>query len=117
MTGEGAIRVTVAIVGSMGLVAIVYLVAVLARYGQKLGAVTKMRPFYYGYYLAIGCIVVALVARLIRTSVFWAQPSDVFPLLNSPWFYLLLYDLPLAVAMTVSLGVTWHYWGWLLKER
>jgi chromate transport protein ChrA len=94
MTAEAGLAIIAAILGSAGLLAIIYLLAVLAGFGQKLGAVTKMRPFYYGYYVAIACIVVVLVARLIRTSVFWAQPLDVLPLLNSPWFYFLLYHLP-----------------------
>jgi uncharacterized membrane protein YbjE (DUF340 family) len=37
--------------------------------------------------------------------------------LTDPIFYLLLHHLPMAIAMSISLGVTWYYWSWLLKER
>jgi len=117
MTSEAGLRMIVAIVGSMGLIAIIYLLAVLARFGQKLGAVTKMPSVYYGYYAAMLCLVLALLTRFIRASVFWVQPSDLAPFLNSPWLYLLLHDLPLATAMTLSLAITWYYWSWLLRER
>jgi hypothetical protein len=106
-----------AIVGSVGLIALMYLLTVLARFGEKLGAVTKMRSYYYGYYAAIVCLILALLMRLIRAGVFWVQPSEVAPVLNSPWLYLFLHHLPLAIAMTLSLAVTWYYWSWLLRER
>jgi hypothetical protein len=106
-----------AILGLAGLMSVLYALVILAQFGRKLGAVTKMQPFYKGYYAAIGCVGVALVVRLIRTSVFWAQPGDIPSLLNAPVFYLLLYHLPLAIGLSLGLGITWHYWNWLLKEK
>lgn len=106
-----------AILGSASLVSVIYALAVLAQFGRKLGAVTKMRPYYRGYFLSIGGVGIALMARLIRTSVFWA-PTDAIPsLLNSPLFYLLVYHLPLVLSLGLGLGITWRYWSWLLKER
>jgi hypothetical protein len=110
-------RVIVAILGSMGLVSVTYMLAILASFGRKLGAVTKMRPFYYGYHVAIGCLTVAILTQLLRASVFWAPVEAVPPLLSNPTFYLLLHHLPMALSLTISLGVTWVYWSWLLKER
>lgn len=106
-----------AIVGSMGLIAVIYMLLILAQFGRKLGAVTKMRPFYRGYYVAVGLLGVALVMRLLRASVFWAPANSTPPSLNDPLFYLFLYHLPLAIGMGLSLAITWHYWKWLLKER
>lgn len=106
-----------AIVGSVGLISLLYALIILAQLGQKLGAVTKMRPLYRGYYVAVGLVGVALIVRFVRASVFWAPPATIPPLLNDPRFYFVLYHLPLAVGMTLSLGITWHYWNWLLKER
>jgi hypothetical protein len=106
-----------AIVGSLGLISLLYALIILAQFGRKLGAVTKMRPVYKGYYIAIVLIGIALIVRFIRASVFWAPPATIPPALNHPFFYLLLYHLPLAIGMSLSLGVTWHYWNWLLKER
>ncbi len=106
-----------AIVGSMGLVSLMHALVILAQFGRKLGAVTKMPPLYRGYYVAIGCVGLAVVSRLIRSSVFWASPQIIPHSLNSTAFYLFLYHLPLAVGLSLGLGITWYYWSWLLKER
>jgi len=110
-------EVITAILGSVGLASVVFMLVILARFGRKLGAVTKMRPFYYGYYAAIGCLCLALLAHLIRASVFWAPIESVPAVLTDPIFYLFLHHLPIAIALSISLGVTWYYWSWLLKER
>ncbi len=106
-----------AILSSIGLASLIFILAILAQFGRKLGAVTKMRPVYRGYYVALGCAGLALVTRLIRTSVFWAPPQATPSALNSPIFYLLLYHLPLAIGLSLALGITWYYWSWLLKEH
>ncbi|MGD9048380.1 MAG: hypothetical protein PVF77_10025 [Anaerolineae bacterium] len=106
-----------AVLGSMGLLSLVYALVILAQFGRKLGAVTKMKAYYKGYYVAACCVGLALVVRFIRTSVFWAPPDTIPSVLNSPIFYLLLYHLPLAVGLSLGLVITWHYWSWLLKER
>jgi hypothetical protein len=79
--------------------------------------VTKMRPWYRGYYVAIAGTGLALVVRFIRASVFWAPPVTLSAVLNEPTFYLVLYHLPLLLSLGLGLGITWHYWSWLLKER
>jgi hypothetical protein len=106
-----------ALFGSVGLISLLYALIILAQFGRKLGAVTKMRPLYKGYYVAVVLIGIALIARFIRTSVFWAPQATIPPSLNDPFFYLFLYHLPFALGMSLSLGITWHYWNWLLKER
>ncbi len=106
-----------AILGSMGLVSLMYALAILAQFGRKLGAVTKMPPVYRGYYGALGCVGAAVVLRLIRASVFWASAQSIPHSLNSSIFYLFLYHLPLAVGLSLGLGITWYYWSWLLKEH
>jgi hypothetical protein len=111
------LRIFAAILGTAGLAGVLYALAVLAQFGRKLGAVTKMRPYYRGYYVAIICVGLALITRLLRASVFWAEQPQAIPFLSEPLFQLLLYHLPLAIGLTASLVVTWHYWSWLLKER
>ena len=106
-----------AILSSVGMAAMVYALIILAQFGRKLGAVTKMRPFYKGYYVAIAFVGLAFVLRLVRASVFWAPTDEIPRWLSDPLFYLLLHHLPLAIGMSLSLGITWHYWNWLLKER
>jgi hypothetical protein len=105
-----------AIVGSLGVLSLIFALIILGQFGRKLGAVTKMRAYYQAYYGAIALLVLALVIRFLRASIFWAPASDIAPALSSPWLYLLLYHLPLAAGLTIGLVVTWLYWSWLLKE-
>jgi hypothetical protein len=111
------VEIVWAILGSAGLASILFALVILAQFGRKLGAVTKMPPFYRGYYGAVGLVGVALVVWFIRTSVFWAHPEDIPSLLSAPVFYLLSYHLPLAIGLSLGLVITWHYWSWLLKEQ
>lgn len=106
-----------AILSSAALVALLYALIILAQFGRKLGAVTKMRPLYKGYYVAIGLVGLALLVRFIRASVFWAPTQTTPAALSSPLLYLLLYHLPLVLGLGLALGITWYYWSWLLKER
>jgi hypothetical protein len=110
------VKIISAILGSLGSAAMIYGMLILAQLGRKLGAVTKMPPYYRGYYAAAGCLGLATIVRFIRASVFWAGPTG-YALLDAPAFYLFLYHLPLAIGLTVGLVITWHYWSWLLKER
>ncbi|MGD8623288.1 MAG: hypothetical protein PVF47_00120 [Anaerolineae bacterium] len=106
-----------AILGSLGLISLISALLIMAQFGRKLGAVTKQRPFYQGYYVAAACLGLALLARFIRASVFQAPPEATPALLNEPIFYLFVYHLPLAIGLSGGLVITWHYWSWLLKER
>jgi len=105
-----------AILSAVGLGALIYALLILAQLGQKLGAVTKMTPYYRAYYIAVGFVALALMTRLVRASVF-SSPAGASGLLGNPYFYLVFYHLPLAVGLCIGLAVTWYYWKWLLKER
>jgi hypothetical protein len=106
-----------AIVASTALASVLYALMILAQFGRKLGAVTKMRPLYKGYYITIGLVGLALITHFLRASVFWAPLQTIPAVLNSPVFYLFFHSLPLASGLTLALGITWYYWSWLLKER
>jgi hypothetical protein len=111
------VNIVTAILGSVGLASLIITLVILAQFGRKLGAVTKMQPFYRGYYVAMALVGFSLVTYFIRVSVFWAPPETIPSLLNNPIFYLLFYHLPLAAGLSLGLGITWRYWSWLLKER
>jgi len=102
-----------AILGSLGLFSLLYALVILAQFGDKLGAVTKMRPFYQGYYAAACLVGLALIVRFIRTSVLWASPESMSPILTKPSFYLLLYHLPLALGITIGVVITSGLWPFL----
>jgi len=60
-------------------------------------------------------IFLAFISHLVRDSVIVA-PEQGPALLNSNWFYLLTFYLPMALAVTIALIVAWRYWSWILKE-
>jgi len=110
------VSVLTAPLSALGLLALTYMLYILASLSQRLGAVIRMRPYYRGFYLSIALTLIAFVAHLMRSSVLLA-PEEGPPLLNNTIFYLLAYYLPLTLAVTISLVVAWRYWGWLLQER
>ena len=108
-------NIVAAVLGSAGLMSAIYVTLIMARLSQKLGAVTKMRGYYRGFYVSAIFLLVSLIAYFLKTSVLLA--SEQAPaLLNNDWFYLLTYYLPLAVGTSVSLAITLRYWDWLFKE-
>lgn len=113
--GSAFLQIVGAILGSVGLASLIYAFLILAQLGRKLGAVTKMPPYYRVYYVAVSFLGLALLMRLVRASVFSSPPQDTFAL-YAPLFYLWLYHLPLALGVTIGLATTWYYWHWLLKD-
>ena len=108
-------NIVAAVLGSVGLMSAIYITLIMARLSQKLGAVTKMRDYYRGFYVSAIFLLVSLIAYFLKTSVLLA--SERAPaLLNNDLFYLLTYYLPLAIGTSISLAITLRYWDWLLKE-
>jgi hypothetical protein len=109
------LNIVAAVLGSMGLISAIYITLIMSRLSQKLGAVTKMRGYYRGFYVSAIFLLVSVIAYLLRTSVLLAS-EEAPTLLNSDLFYLLTYYLPLAIGTSISLAITLRYWDWLLKE-
>ena len=108
-------NIVAAVLGSAGLMSAIYITLIMARLSQKLGAVTKMRGYYRGFYVSAIFLLVSLIAYFLKTSVLLA--SERAPaLLNNDLFYLLTYYLPFAIGTSISLVITLRYWDWLLKE-
>ena len=105
-----------ALAGCIGEAAIIYAILILTRLSQKLGAVTKMPPYYNGYYLALGLLCISVASRLVRVGVVVTNPTPSIPLLHSDLFYLATHHVPLALGTAIALGIAVKYWGWLLKE-
>jgi len=101
---------------AFSLVGVIYLLYILSVLSRKLGGVTKMRPIYRGFYVAMGLIGLGVVSSWL---LFTARVTP--ELLPAAWrdetLYLVIFNVALAVAVTLSLGVAWRYWGWLFKER
>ena len=89
---------------------------ILARLSEKFGSVLKMPPLYRWLYVSEGLATIALLAHLMQASFYLAAPRQHTLLIGLP-FTLLFHHLPLTVAATIALAVTWKYWGWLITER
>ncbi|NLE77642.1 MAG: hypothetical protein GX605_12945 [Chloroflexi bacterium] len=105
-----------ALAGCLGEAAIVYAILILRQLSEKLGSVTKMRPYYRGYYVAIALLGVALLSRLVHIGTVLGGTTQSVSFLGEEAFYLLTHHLPLALGISVALGITIKYWGWLLRE-
>ena len=109
-------RVLSGVLGMIGLIGLLYGLGLLTQLSRKLGAVTKMAPYYRGYYVAIILGMVALVVRLLVVSAQATSDQPDWAWMGHPLFALFGYHIPLAIAVTVSLAITWRYWAWLLRE-
>ncbi len=89
---------------------------ILARLSEKFGSVLKMPPLYRWLYVSEGLAVIALLAHLMQASFYLAAAEERTPLTGLA-FALFFHHLPLAVAVSIALVVTWKYWGWLITER
>jgi hypothetical protein len=97
-------------------IALLYLLYIFATLSRRLGAVTKMKPYYRWLYVATALVLLSLACEWIALM-FHAAPQAAPELLLSEWFYVLGHTLPLLIAVLLALIVVLRYWGWLFRER
>ena len=103
------------LLGTVGTISFIILLFVLAKLSERFGSVVRMSPLYRYYYLAIFLVLISATIQILAVR---AENVTSIPLwVSAPWFLLLAYHLPLAIAVTIGLYVTWHYWSWLITER
>jgi uncharacterized membrane protein HdeD (DUF308 family) len=90
-----------------GLAAVMVVLYILAALSRRLGAVTKMKPYYRGFYIAMACLAIAIGTAVLRQPMMSSDLS----------VFLFLYYLPLLLSGIISLVVAYRYWGWLFRER
>jgi len=100
----------------VGLIAALYLLSIFLVLSRRLGAVTKMKPYYRGLYAAVGLVAIAVFVHFLWTTSL-LNSSALPEILNSELFYVLAYYLPLALAATIGLVVVLKYWLWLFREH
>jgi len=101
--------------GPIGLLALIYASFLYLNLSRRLGAVTKMPPYYHGFLVASLFLGIALVAYVERKAAHLSGEPGVSFLL-SPLFGLLCFHLPLFLGVLIDLVIVWKYWSWLLKE-
>jgi hypothetical protein len=97
-------------------IAVLYLLYIFVMLSRKLGAVTKMKPYYRWLYVALALVVVSLVCEWIAWTL-RTVPQTAPELILSEWFYFLGHTVPLVVAAVVALVIVLRYWGWLFREH
>ncbi|MCC7450480.1 MAG: hypothetical protein IT324_23885 [Anaerolineae bacterium] len=90
--------------GLIGPASMIVALIVLALLSQRLGAVTKRAPIYRWFYVSVVLIAVSIVGRLFAPDALDYRAA-------------LLYDVPLALGLTLAVVIAWRYWSWLLSER
>lgn len=97
---------------------------ILAKLSEKFGSVLKMPPIYKWFYAAEMLAAIASLAHLTQASALLsAQPDTALPIRGSLFqantleFALVFYYIPLTIALTIGLVITWKYWGWLITDR
>jgi len=99
-----------------GTIAAIVVLYILARLSKKLGAVTRMAPYYRWYWVGMASLLVGLMSQFLRITVLLAGEAH-YSWFNAAPFYLFTYHLPVALGVTIGLVVTWRYWSWLLREQ
>ena len=86
---------------------------VMAQISRRFGEVTHRPPLYRGFFVALGLTLFPLLARLLAMGLTEDERAN----LGSAALAALAYDLPLALGITLSVIITWRYWGWLVYAR
>lgn len=125
-------RFVVAVLSTAGLASVALALIIFARLTEKWQAVTRRRSYYYFFYVLSGVIVLLGGIHLYRIAALVPEQFSLVQdtrnlfreqtgIATSPpqlreWLYLILYDVPLAVAMTISVVLVWKNWGWILQS-
>jgi hypothetical protein len=114
MSGSGPlVDIVVTPLGPASLIAMILAVVLYASLSRRLGAVTKMRPYYRWFMVGGWFMAVALSVSVLRRSAHLSCSEEVL-FLTSPAFGFYFYHLPLLVGTTISVAAAWRYWSWLL---
>ena len=107
----------VAVVGTVGLGAVIFILVIMARLTQRWEEVTRSRSHYRLFYVSAVLVGTASLVRLIRAGYLISDTGPVVFSEPQSWFYVLLYHAPLTIGMSISLAVTWRNWEWLLTAK
>jgi len=102
--------------GVIGLIGVICLLLIFANLSKRLGAVTKMKPYYRGFYVAIALVILAALMRLRRGSASLMSPTEA-SFESERLFYLATYYAPYVIAAVISVIVALLYWSWLFREK
>lgn len=106
-------EVLIAPFGPVALIAVIFLLDLYFTLSQRLGEVTRMRPYYRRFWIAGLSVGLAAVVQVLRTAAHLSQAPQVAFLL-SPVLSIFAFHLPLLLGVVVGVLTAWRYWSWLL---
>ncbi len=95
----------------IGIIYVSWLLRVLSR---RMGEITVMRPYYYGYDVGSILIVIATLSYIMQCNAALAQQPAA---LHESTFVLTTFYFPLALGIIINLAVTLIYWRWLFLQQ
>ena len=107
----------ITILGALATGSLLVLFQILAKLSERFGSVLKMRPLYKWFYVAEFFATIALIVDVLRASSTLSSTPNLNRWVAQFTFILIFYHIPLAIAVTIGLIITWKYWGWLITER
>jgi hypothetical protein len=99
--------------GLLGPLSICTMFVVLGLLSRRLGRVTRVRPYYLGFYLAALLVSLSALARIVNLGL----GAEVAARLHAEDLLVLIYTGLMALGVTIAAFVAWRYWSWLLSER
>jgi putative effector of murein hydrolase len=102
--------------GPVSLVAVIFATLLYMNLSRRLGAVTKMKPYFRGFMVAVVFITGALIFYIIRNAAYLSANKP-WPWLLSPVTTFLCFHLPLFFGVLLDVLLVIRYWAWLLTEK
>jgi len=110
---EALVQVIVTPLGPVGLSALLLVIYLYINLSSRLGAVTKMPPYYRRFMVAGGFVGLALTISILRSAAYLSGEQDA-TFLTSPELGLVLFHIPLLIGVAISVATAWRYWSWLV---
>lgn len=98
----------------LSLLALIYATTIYMNLSRRLGAVTKMKPYYRIFLAAIVFLTIALLSFIIRNAAYLTDDETLWVLTSE--FSLIFFHIPLFIGTAINLALVWKYWSWLLAE-
>jgi hypothetical protein len=111
--GDALTEIVVAPLGPAGLSALLLALSLYIILSSRLGAVTKMPPYYYWFLVGGSFTGLALGVSILRSAAYLSHRPEV-AFLTSPEFGLFFFHIPLLVGVLINLAAAWRYWSWLV---
>lgn len=94
-----------AVLSTLGPIAITLMLVVIGLLSERLGAVTRMPPYYRWFFVAALFTSLSIAARLVAATG------------GNTEFLAVVYLTGLTIGLTIGLSAAWYYWRWLFSER